>query len=161
VATPAVLWPLWKGAHVVKPLMLRFPLRVAVSVRLAQISLALRRGLLALIAGVFLFGTFSIFTGVPPAPPSEYRWGVFATQVNDQHLSVPAVQALNQQQYALIDNLLRNNIHHIYSDYWTCNRLIFQSQERIICSVLDDNLKNGHNRYLPYRAMVDADQQAA
>jgi hypothetical protein len=161
VATPAVLWPLWSGAQEMKPLVLKLSREIAVSVRLARFSLALRRGLLALILAVFLFGTFSIFSGIPPALPVEHHWGVFATQVNDQHLGVPAVQAINRQEYALIDNLLHNNIHRIYSDYWTCDRLMFQSQERIICSVLDDNLRNGHNRYQPYYAIVSADPQAA
>jgi len=175
IATPAILWPLWNGVRAsrVEAVFSRSgqpisPNRRAAEDRPYTASTAqgrgerwLRRGLLALIAIVLLFGTFSLFTGIPPALPVEYRWGVFATQVNDQHLPVPAVQALNQQQYALIDDLLGHNIHHIYSDYWTCNRLMFQSRERIICSVLDDDLKTGHNRYPPYRTMVAADPLAA
>lgn len=50
---------------------------------------------------------------------------------------------------------------HIYSDYWTCNRLIFLSNERIICSVLDINLSPGQNRYEPYVQIVKQDLHPA
>ena len=50
---------------------------------------------------------------------------------------------------------------HIYSDYWTCNRVIFQSNERIICSSLDEQLQPQENRYPPYETIVEHDPQAA
>ncbi len=61
----------------------------------------------------------------------------------------------NQQQDALSHHLLDAGITHIYSDYWTCDRIIFQSNEQIICSVLNEHLQPGQDRYLPYRSMVN------
>ncbi|MBO0790706.1 MAG: hypothetical protein J2P36_07125, partial [Ktedonobacteraceae bacterium] len=123
-----------------------------------------RQGVILLVGVIYLVGTLSIFTGYPPAPQLEQRWGIFATQVNDQHLDLATVRALNERQYSLIRHLLQARIVHIYSDYWTCNRLIFQSKERIICAVIDLNkynnrlLRTGQNRYLPYLEEVRADK---
>jgi hypothetical protein len=52
-------------------------------------------------------------------------------------------------------------IRHIYSDYWTCDRIVFQSREGILCSALKERLEPGHNRYFPYRDAVRADPYAA
>lgn len=71
---------------------------------------------------------------------------------------IPGVQATDQQQEALIQDLLHIGATHIYSDYWTCDHLIFQSQERIIYAVLDAGT---FDRYAPYRAIVEADPRAA
>ena len=74
---------------------------------------------------------------------------------------VPSVQAFNRQQNALVTDLLHAHIMHIYSDYWTCNRIIFQSDERITCSVLDNQLQTGQNRYAPYQQIVQSDPNAS
>ena len=160
IVTPAVLWPLWNGVGAVKPLALRFA-QMSVAVRLAKISVILRRAVLSLIGVILLMGTFSIFTGIPPAPPVGQTTGIFALQVNDQHLDLAVTQALDRQQEALIRDLLRIGARHIYSDYWTCDRLIFQSQERIICGALKDDLGLGHDRYVPYQVIVHKDPQTA
>jgi hypothetical protein len=73
---------------------------------------------------------------------------------------IPNAQAAYSQQEALIRDLLHINATRIYTDYWTCNRLIFQSNERIICSNLDAQLKPAQDRYIPYRDMVKAAPQA-
>ncbi|GCE16064.1 ArnT family glycosyltransferase [Tengunoibacter tsumagoiensis] len=75
-------------------------------------------------------------------------------------LQVPDVQKINEQQEALIQNLLQRNVTDIYSDYWTCNWLIFQSRERIICSVVDDSLEQGQNRYPSYQDEVKMAEKA-
>ncbi|HZU71105.1 MAG TPA: hypothetical protein VFA09_27770 [Ktedonobacteraceae bacterium] len=95
-------------------------------------GLLVRVGLLLLILFMFVLGTFSTFTQIPEA------------------------QAAYAQQNALAQDLLELHATRIYSEYWTCNRLIFQSQEQIICSSLDDNLNPGFDRYAPYRAIVRA-----
>ena len=69
---------------------------------------------------------------------------------------IPTDQAYYQNEQALISNLLRVDAIRFYSEYWTCNRLIFDTQEKLICSVVDDNLNPGFDRYLPYRAVVRA-----
>lgn len=68
---------------------------------------------------------------------------------------VPATQAANEKQDALITKLERIGATRIYSEYWTCNRIMFMSNERIICSVVSDNLWPGYNRYEPYFFIVD------
>ncbi|MFF0370563.1 ArnT family glycosyltransferase [Micromonospora sp. NPDC005087] len=44
--------------------------------------------------------------------------------------------------------------HEVYGDYWTCNRLIFNTDETVVCAVLDGDLSPGQNRYLPYWRQV-------
>jgi len=161
VSTPALLWPLVTGSNVVKPLALRVTSQVTLALRLARMSVVLRRGVLGLVVLVFLFGVFSTFTGLPASPAVDLLEDVYYTQVSTQHLAVPAIQTLNQQEAALIRDLLLLGAKHIYSDYWTCDRLIFQSRERVICSVVQDTLAPGHNRYAPYSAIVKADPAAA
>uniref|UniRef100_UPI0035E457DF hypothetical protein n=1 Tax=Thermogemmatispora sp. TaxID=1968838 RepID=UPI0035E457DF len=68
----------------------------------------------------------------------------------------PGVQTLNKEQQALIDFLLQRGATRIYTDYWTCDRIAFQSNERIVCSVLDAGLQPGLNRYPPYSSLVKA-----
>lgn len=74
---------------------------------------------------------------------------------------VPSAQAANQQQSALINGLLHVGATRIYSDYWTCDRVAFVSQERIICGVLDNNLQPSHNRDPHAYGIVSADPHAA
>jgi hypothetical protein len=69
---------------------------------------------------------------------------------------IPAAQAAYDSEDTLVQDLLNYGAKHIYSDYWTCNRLIFHSQEQIICSVLTEQLKPGFNRYAPYVPAVKA-----
>ncbi len=74
---------------------------------------------------------------------------------------IPAAQADYEQEGALVQDLLKIGATRIYSDYWTCNRLTFRSREQIICSVLDDQLNPGFDRYLPYRYLVRAAHRPA
>ncbi len=75
---------------------------------------------------------------------------------------IPANNVTNQQQEALINDLLHIGATHIYTDYWTCDRVAFISNERIICGVLDPDLVGTHNnRYRPYLAIVEADPHSA
>jgi hypothetical protein len=161
VSTPAILWPLWSGANIVKPLMLKLSSRLSAAMQLSRLSFVIRRSVLGGIGLVLLIGTQSIFTGIPSAPPVEQFWGRLAIQVNDRHMDLADTQALERQQYSLINNLLHIGAVHIYSDYWTCDRLIFQSRERIICYTLKDTLFTGQNRYLPYLKIVRSDQYSS
>jgi len=72
-------------------------------------------------------------------------------------------QNANRQEETLIHDLLHHHVMRIYSEYWTCDRISFQSNEQIICAVIDED---GHpdsvvNRYTPYVAIVQADPRAA
>ena len=93
-------------------------------------ALLLKGGLLVLVAITFLSGTVRTFT------------------------EIPAAQAAYRSEEGLIQGLLRIGATRIYSEYWTCNRLTFHSQEQIICSALDEQLNPGFDRYLPYRFVV-------
>ncbi|MGH2515739.1 MAG: hypothetical protein ACRDHP_08790, partial [Ktedonobacterales bacterium] len=72
-----------------------------------------------------------------------------------------ALHAAPDQRQALIASLERAGITHIYTDYWNCDSIAFQSGERITCAVLDDTLAPGYNRYEPYVAAVQSDHCAA
>jgi hypothetical protein len=69
---------------------------------------------------------------------------------------IPNAQAAYKQQDELVQKLLALGATRIYSEYWTCNRLTFQSQEKIICSALDGQLKPGFDRYPAYHDSVRA-----
>lgn len=69
---------------------------------------------------------------------------------------IPADQAYYNSEQGLIRDLLRVGATRIYSDYWTCNRLIFDTREKIICIGVGPNMKPGFNRYSPYIPIVQA-----
>jgi hypothetical protein len=75
--------------------------------------------------------------------------------------NIPSAQAAEQQEADLIHALLNRGITHIYTDYWTCDRIAFESREQIICSVVDEQLHPGNNRYTPYTSMIKADPRAS
>ncbi len=74
---------------------------------------------------------------------------------------LPGAQAYARQQYALANDLLRLHVQHVYTDYWTCDLISFLTQEQVICSVVDDQLGPGFNRYAPYAALVAQDAHAS
>ncbi|WP_341720170.1 hypothetical protein QQG74_10865 [Micromonospora sp. FIMYZ51] len=41
-------------------------------------------------------------------------------------------------------------LREVYGEYWTCNRLVFNTAEEVVCGVLDDDLTPGLNRYPAY-----------
>ncbi len=69
-------------------------------------------------------------------------------------MQIPQAQNAYAQQDQLVQRLLALNATRIYSEYWTCNRLTFQSEEKIICSSLDEKLHPGFDRYTPYTDIV-------
>jgi 4-amino-4-deoxy-L-arabinose transferase-like glycosyltransferase len=95
-------------------------------------GLLLRGGLLLLVTATFVSGTVRTI------------------------LQIPTAQAVSQYQETLVQDLLQVGATRVYSDYWTCNVLTFLSQEKIICSSLDERLNPGVDRYLPYRFIVRA-----
>lgn len=135
VTTPALLWPLWSGMNAIKPLALRVA-HVTVAVHLARLSVVLRRGILLLIGIAFLLGTINTFTGIFPTPPVTTSQDIFATQAIDQHLNVPDTLRYNQDEHGIITRLRAVGVRYFYSDYWTCDRLIFQTREALTCSTI-------------------------
>jgi Dolichyl-phosphate-mannose-protein mannosyltransferase len=135
VTTPALLWPLWSGINAIKPLALRIA-HITVAVHLARLSIVLRRGILLLIGFAFLLGTINTFTGIFPTPPVTANQDIFATQAIDQHLNVPETSIYNRDEHGIITRLTALHIRYFYSDYWTCDRLIFQTREKLVCATL-------------------------
>lgn len=107
---------------------LRLPSRIP-----TKLMAAFKRGILVLISLVILTGTVATFA------------------------SLPSVEADNQQQEALVQDLLRIGTTHVYVEYWTGYRLMFQSQERIICAIPYGLIVPGGDRYYRYHAIVSAD----
>ena len=100
-------------------------------------STIIRGFLMLLVSLLFIVGTFRTFMETSDA------------------------QRFYQQQDHVIQKLLDLGATRIYSEYWTCNRLMFQSNEKIICSVLNGNLKAGQDRYQLYHTLVRADEHPA
>jgi hypothetical protein len=137
IATPALIAPLWGLSHDNYQEYSSASTRYPFAVHLATITLALRRGILLFIGVVLLLGTISVFYEIPTA------------------------QAVNQQQNALIRDLLRIKATHIYTDYWTCNRLAFLTKEQIVCAVVNDRLQDIRTRPPRYYSIVKADPHSA
>jgi hypothetical protein len=138
ISTPALISPLWGLAGdngATSQLVHSENNDLSKNIRFSFV--ALRRGVLALIGVLLLVGTINAF------------------------LEIPTVQAYNQQQDALIHNLTRLKITHFYTDYWTCDSIVFLSKEHFICSSVDNALLPHYNRYLPYVALVKADPNSA
>ena len=74
---------------------------------------------------------------------------------------VPRTQVVNQQQKDLIEHLVASGHSHIYTEYWECNKIAFESNERIICGVLYPDLQPSHNRTPGYWDIVHSDPQSA
>lgn len=119
VATPGILWPLWRCARLEtwRP-GLKIPVRW-----LNRTSLT--RACLVLAALIVLAGTVYTVTTVPQA------------------------SADTQQQQKLVQDLLKMNIRRIYVEYWICYRLLFQSQEQILCARPPYPQVIGGDRYSP------------
>lgn len=132
IVTPALIWPVWNAAS--KPLVKETTERGFARSRAAII---LNRGVLLLIAVLFLVGTISIASDVSSS------------------------QQADRQQNELIARLEQAGATHIYSDFWTCNRITFVSQEKIICGVTDSTLIPSHNYYAPNYTIVHADPHSA
>ncbi len=108
-------------------------------VRTEQVKAIACRCILAFIFVVFLAGTIFTF------------------------MQVPAAQNTYQQDEALVHDLERIGVTHMYAEYWTCNRSAFLSDERITCAVVDNNLNLDwfHSRYKPYIPLIQHDPHAA
>jgi cytochrome b subunit of formate dehydrogenase len=139
VSTPAVLAPLWglwresqTPASVAENKNGRLP-----QVNTTLLRLVLGRAILLLAGLVLLWGSISVFR------------------------DIPTVQASRQQEDALMRDLLHINVTHVYTDYWTCYRLAFDSKEAITCVVINQFLHHDHDRYPTYDAAVQSDPHVA
>ena len=138
VATPAILSPLWYGVRGVRDGRLAIDGFKSRAVSIA--GLVVRGGLLLFIGAILVNGTIGVYQ------------------------DVPHVQVLNQQEGKLANDLVQHHVTRMYSNYWTCDLVMFLSNERIVCSVVqavDGKLTAGQNRYPLYTTIVQQDAQAA
>jgi len=99
VATPGILWPLWRLTGLEKAhLTLKGKTKWLSRVTLVLVTL------LILACAIWTVTT------------------------------VPAAYADEQQQMQLVNDLLKLKLTRVYLEYWTCYRLLFQSQEQILCA---------------------------
>ncbi|MBI2940716.1 MAG: AAA family ATPase [Chloroflexi bacterium] len=78
-------------------------------------------------------------------------------------LAAPRVggMPLPRSNQELIQALDARGIDRVYTDYWIAYPLAFESGERILPSVITDDLASGFNRYIPYaQAVHDAPRPA-
>ena len=144
VCLPAVFWVLWEGGWGVimtiknsMPHMRRGVIDHAPTQVWVRVGGVLRGGLLLFFGLTLVLGTIGMFTGLD------------------------STRQTNGQRDDLVAHLYQLHATHIYSDYDTCNLLIFMTNEGIICSVLNPSLNPGVDRYLPYRTIVQNDPHAA
>lgn len=121
VSLPAVLWPLWTFDHWFQ------------SFRARSAALALKWGVLLLIAFALVYSTIHVVQNVPDA------------------------QKGYQQLLTLEQTLENRHITRFYSNYWMCGKVTFDTQEQLICAVTNNDLSHGLDRYFPYRTMVEQD----
>jgi hypothetical protein len=67
---------------------------------------------------------------------------------------IGAYRADERDAHRLASAVRDAGIRAAYSDYWTCDRLMFLADEKVACAVLDDHLRAGQDRYHPVRAEV-------
>ncbi|MBQ1076448.1 hypothetical protein KBX06_25315 [Micromonospora sp. C31] len=146
VSLPAILWPLWIGM-------------TALAGRVRDNISGGRRGeLQPSVTGPSRYEGF-LTAGCIAVTGVFFAGLLVATGQLIAHQSHYAVEANNEQQ--LLDHLRAGGVTHIYSEYWTCNRIAYRSREEVRCAVLDESLSPGLDRYRPYRDQVRQSEQVA
>ncbi len=137
VSTPVVIAPLWGIWRVGEIPTIAAANSRSPWVTADRLRLILGRAVLLLAGLVLLWGSINVFR------------------------DIPTIQASRQQEDALMRDLLRIHATHIYTDYWTCYRIAFDSNEAITCVVINQYLQRDHDRYPGYDALVQSDPHAA
>ncbi|WP_091664265.1 hypothetical protein [Micromonospora auratinigra] len=133
VATPALLWPLWRAAR-----------RAVPAGRGDRAG-----GRWARVAGLVAVGLLAgMFATAGAATAGAVR-------------TVPATHAEADRHRALVDELRTRGVRHVRAGYWTCNRLTYATGEQVVCAVVDDEQRPGFDRLPRYRRAVAADPTAA
>lgn len=128
LASPAVLWPIWKALSSIRVYFKPGKRHIRGRAGLSTLASTLALGA---ITALYLAGTGDIFANLPAAQTGYDRTNM------------------------LVQILLDHGATRVYSDYSTCSLLMFQSAERIVCGVLDDQMRPGVNRYAPYLTQVN------
>jgi hypothetical protein len=67
---------------------------------------------------------------------------------------IGAQQAENRVRGDLVASLLHDGHTRIYTEFWTCYWVMFQSNEQVICGVLNADWSHRPSRYPPYDATI-------
>ncbi|HET8662317.1 MAG TPA: hypothetical protein VFM55_25465 [Micromonosporaceae bacterium] len=70
--------------------------------------------------------------------------------------AVPGYREQADEHRDLVATLGRLGVTHVYSEYWTCNRIAFDTRERIVCAVLTPAMTPGLDRRPAFRDQVRA-----
>lgn len=126
ISTPAVLWPLWSGLSNLGRQIQRFEL-----LRSPRLLFSLARlSILLIIAVICLRSTITTSGLVPQAQAQQHNLSQVAQTLEGMHVT------------------------RFYSDYATCNALMLETQDRLICGDTWGNLTHGVDRYFPYRVQM-------
>ncbi|MCX4473401.1 hypothetical protein OOK41_24365 [Micromonospora sp. NBC_01655] len=162
-AGPAAQLALVAGAaltlatYVRSPLAATDPLNNARYLSVLQLSLPVVLWPLWLAAVGVWRGTAGAAGRLAGASATAALAGLTATAVVATGLFVAGVgpvRAEERRARELADTVRRAGLRAVYGEYWTCNRLVFNTAEAVLCGVLDEELTPGQNRYGPYWRQV-------
>jgi len=131
ISVPAALWPLWVA---VRAPIGRSGARLGAVIGGATAALA-TFGLLAITAAS---ATGLVFTS-----------------------SLPQAQMIQRHDRGVEVALDRLGVDHFYADFFLCHRLMYVTDERLVCAAMLDDLTPGWDRYLPFRDAVHASPRPA
>lgn len=136
ISLPAVLWPLWLVGRRLRP--------TGTGLGTTEAGPPPgRTGGVPRVAGLVAAVALAALT-------AAMVWST-AALVGD----IGTLRAEERAAHELADAVRTARIRYVYSGYWTCNRLVFNTREKVVCAVLGDDLTPGQNRYPPYPVMVD------
>nr|WP_170839484.1 hypothetical protein [Micromonospora halophytica] len=144
-------------AYVRSPLAATDPLGNARYLSVLQISLPAVLWPLWAAAVACWQGTVGVLGRLVGAATTAALAGLTATAAVATGLFVTDLDAPRADQRRAVElaaAVRATGLREVYGDYWTCNRLTFDTGERVVCAVLDDALTPGQNRYRPYWRQV-------
>ncbi|MEW2377613.1 hypothetical protein AB0883_16145 [Micromonospora sp. NPDC047812] len=146
ISVPALLWPLWSAARrALRPVPAG---TVTAGAGIAGADSVPTRG------GAGAGARWRGMTGIAAALVLAATLGTAAVATAGAVDAAPAARAAEARHAELVAALRQRGVRHVYGGYWTCNRLTFATREDVLCAVVDDDLRPGHDRYLPYRRAV-------
>ncbi|WP_431912227.1 hypothetical protein [Micromonospora carbonacea] len=145
------------AAYVRSPLAATDPLNNARYLSVLQLSLPVALWPLWVAARHAWRGTTGAAGRLAGATATAALAGLAATALAATGLFLAGLGPLRveeRQARQLADVVRRAGLRAVYGEYWTCNRLVFQTAEEVRCGVLDGRLMPGQNRYRPYWRQV-------
>ncbi|MFF5070382.1 hypothetical protein ACFY2R_03980 [Micromonospora olivasterospora] len=150
------------AAYVRSPLAATEPLGNARYLSVLQLSLPMVVWPLWTAAASAWRGTAGVFRRLAGASAAAALAGLTAAVLvttGDFVAMIGPLRGEEQRARELAETVRRAGLRAVYAEYWTCNRLVFDTAEAVVCGVLDTQLTPGQNRYQPYwREVARADR---